>query len=318
MNTVQLKYFITVAETLSFTQAAKELFVAQTAISQQIAALERELDVTLFKRTTRTVHLTAAGNALYHDAKSVLAQLERATFKAKQYDSGAAGFLNLGFPGKHGMNFLTGLLKAFRNAHPNTGLTLSIEGNEVLQQAIKRELLDITFTFCRTTDRLQKDRDIYWLDLDTYPLCAVLPSDHPLADRKLIDWEEIRHETLLSGYMPGNLVEKNTDELNTLRINDPVFLLHSPQPPVYSDDALMPLIEAGYGIAILPSFRQTKGQEAPRFILLSGLGEGPHLMLGWRRNNPNPAVRDFLEVFLQYYPVFNPRFTPPESLNLDE
>ena len=48
MNTVQLKYFIAVAETLSFTQAARELFVAQTAISQQIASLERELDVTLF------------------------------------------------------------------------------------------------------------------------------------------------------------------------------------------------------------------------------------------------------------------------------
>ena len=52
MNTVQLKYFIAVAETLSFTQAARELFVAQTAISQQIASLERELDVTLFTRTS--------------------------------------------------------------------------------------------------------------------------------------------------------------------------------------------------------------------------------------------------------------------------
>lgn len=311
MNTVQLKYFIAVAETLSFTQAAKTLFVAQTAISQQIAALERELDVTLFVRTTRTVHLTAAGKALYADAKSVLAQLERATFKAKQYETGATGFLNLGFPGKHGMQFLTGLLKAFRQEHPHIGLTLSIEGNEMLQQAIKRELLDVTFTFCRTTERLLSSRTTTWLELDTYPLCAVLPSQHPLAGRKVIEWEEIRHEKLLSGYMPGNQVEKNVAEHSALRINDPVFLLHSSQPPIYSDDALMPLIEAGYGIAILPSFRQTMGPNMPRFIRLTGLGDGPHLMLGWQKSNPNPAVDCFLRVFLQYYPTVNPRFHPP-------
>ncbi len=314
MNAVQLKYFISVAETLSFTRASKELFVAQTAISQQIAALERELDVKLFLRTTRTVHLTAAGKSLYADAKSVLAQLERAAFKAKQYETGAAGFLNLGFPGKHGMQFLAGLLKVFRREHPAIGLTLSIEGNEVLQQAIKRELLDITFTFCRTTQRLMEDPNTTWLELDTYPLCVVLSSEHPLAGRELIEWEEVRHETLLSGYMPGNRADKNLDAANTLRINDPVFLLHSSQPPIYSDDALMPLIEAGYGIAVLPSFRQTRGEDMPRFIRLAGLGDGPHLMLGWQKNNPNPAVDRFLQVFYRYYPTVNPGFTGEGSL----
>ena len=308
MNTVQLKYFIAVAETLSFTQAARELFVAQTAISQQIASLERELDVTLFTRTTRAVHLTAAGKALYEEAKSVLAQLERATFKAKQYEIGAAGFLNLGFPGKHGMQFLTGLLKLFRRRYPEIGLTLSIEDNKVLQQALKRELLDITFTFCRTTDHLLNDRSTTWLELDTYPLCVVLSSEHPLAGRDVIEWDEIRSEKLLSGYMPGNQAEQNIDKLDALRINDPVFLLHSTHPPIYSDDALMPMIEAGYGIAILPSFRQTVGENKPRFIRLVGLGDGPHLMLGWQKYNPNPAVPHFLDVFLEYYPNANPRF----------
>ncbi len=308
MNTVQLKYFIAVAETLSFTQAARELFVAQTAISQQIASLERELDVTLFTRTTRSVHLTAAGKALYEEAKRVLAQLDRATFKAKQYESGIAGFLNLGFPGKHGMQFLTGLLKLFRQKHPDIGLTLSIEDNRVLQRAIQRESLDITFTFCRSTDRLLDDKNTNWLELDTYPLCVVLSSEHPLAERTVIDWDEIRYETLLSGYMPGNPAEQNIGDLSALRVSDPSFLLHSPRPPIYSDDALMPLIEAGYGIAILPSFRQTTDENMPRFVRLNGLGDGPHLMLGWQKNNPNPAVSHFLSVFLQYYPKVNPKF----------
>ena len=206
------------------------------------------------------------------------------------------------------MSFLTGLLKLFRRRYPDIGLTLSIEDNKVLQQALKRELLDITFTFCRTTDHLLNDKNTTWLELDTYPLCVVLSSEHPLADRTVIEWDEIRSERLLSGYMPGNQAEKNIDQLDPVRIHDPAFLLHSPQPPIYSDDALMPLIEAGYGIAILPSFRQTAGEDMPRFIRLVGLGDGPHLMLGWQKNNPNPAVPCFLDVFLEYYPSANPKF----------
>lgn len=148
------------------------------------------------------------------------------------------------------------MLKLFRRRYPGIGLTLSIEDNKVLQQALKRELLDITFTFCRTTDHLLNDRSTTWLELDTYPLCVVLSSEHPLAGRDVIEWDEIRSEKLLSGYMPGNQAEQNIDKLDALRINDPVFLLHSTHPPIYSDDALMPMIEAGYGIAILPSFRR--------------------------------------------------------------
>ena len=97
MNINQLKYFITVAETRNFTRAAEQFFVSQTAITQQIHALEHSLDVTLFDRSRRPIELTPAGKAFLREAKSILERVSSAVAKTRAASTGIVGELRLGY-----------------------------------------------------------------------------------------------------------------------------------------------------------------------------------------------------------------------------
>lgn len=97
MNTFQLSCFLAVAEYLNFSQAAQQLHVTHPAVSQQIQSLEKELNVKLFQRTTRSVKLTEEGKAFLNDARQIVAISDRAK---KRFDStmpGTLEVLSLGF-----------------------------------------------------------------------------------------------------------------------------------------------------------------------------------------------------------------------------
>lgn len=83
-----LRYFVAVARTRHFTQAAKELGISQPPLSQQIQRLEREVGTPLFRRLTRGVELTEAGESFYEDARQILAMSDAALEKARALPAG--------------------------------------------------------------------------------------------------------------------------------------------------------------------------------------------------------------------------------------
>src|SRR5687767_7575790 len=95
-NVHQLKVFLAVAETLSFTRAAERVFLTQSAVSHQMANLERELGVELVERRGRTVSLTAAGRALAQHARRVFTALNEATLAAQHAAKPGLGTLRIG------------------------------------------------------------------------------------------------------------------------------------------------------------------------------------------------------------------------------
>lgn len=101
MDIRQLRYFITVAEHLNFTKAANQLYVAQSAISQQIADLEDQVGVKLFIRNKRSVKLTPAGSVFLKEAIEIVEKTSGAIEKAKQTDEGIIGSLSIGFLAVH-------------------------------------------------------------------------------------------------------------------------------------------------------------------------------------------------------------------------
>lgn len=90
MTFQQLLYFQSVADSLSFSKAAKECFVSQTAISRQIRQLEQEMDLRLFDRDTTHVTLTSAGRYFFQQAQQITAQLRQAVETAQQIDRASA------------------------------------------------------------------------------------------------------------------------------------------------------------------------------------------------------------------------------------
>ena len=96
MNIQQLRYFLVLADTLSFTKTAEKYYISQTAVSNQIKALEEKLGVQLFQRDNRKVLLTPAGKVFVKEAKSIITRIEEAVQHTKDEDQGFGGEIPVG------------------------------------------------------------------------------------------------------------------------------------------------------------------------------------------------------------------------------
>ena len=115
MNTEQLRYFLSVARHRNFTEAAREFYITQPAITHQISALERELGARLFLRTTRSVSLTRAGELFLEDAKAMLDQETRALDRLRQMEASEQMELTIGYLNSATRHFLPRLVSDYRS-----------------------------------------------------------------------------------------------------------------------------------------------------------------------------------------------------------
>ena len=97
MNRNQLKYFVAAAESRSFTKAAEQFYISQTAITQQMQLLEESLGCALFDRSTRPVSLTPAGKIFLGEARAILDRMSSAVERVHDASTGLTGALRVGF-----------------------------------------------------------------------------------------------------------------------------------------------------------------------------------------------------------------------------
>lgn len=143
MELRHLRYFVAVAETLSFGRAAERLHISQPPLSRQIRGLEEELGTTLFSRTRRAVRLTAAGAALLPEARRLLRDADALQAGARQLASGEVGTLALGFISVAAYNLLPELVPEFRRRHPGVRLALQEATSDVQLAALRQGELDV-------------------------------------------------------------------------------------------------------------------------------------------------------------------------------
>src|ERR1051325_3160237 len=129
MELRHLRYFVAVAEEGHVTRAAERLGIQQPPLSQQIRALETELQVQLFRRKPRGVELTQAGEALLVEVRTILRQVEHAVAAARRAASGEGGRVGLGFTSSASFHPLVPrVIRGYREAHPLVTLTLEESG----------------------------------------------------------------------------------------------------------------------------------------------------------------------------------------------
>ncbi len=127
INSKQLYYFTIIAETGSFTAAAKKLGLSQPPLSKQIMLLEEELGVRLFERGSRKTELTEAGNFLYSRSTDILSMMGAVTEELHHFPSAYKGILKLGTISSSGI-LMHDFIKKFCNSHPNVRFEI-MEGN---------------------------------------------------------------------------------------------------------------------------------------------------------------------------------------------
>ena len=150
MELRRLRYFLAVAEELSFTRAAVRLQMAQPPLSTQIQLLESELGVTLFDRSRRAITLTAAGLALVPEARRLLADAEQTARIVRHAADGTVGRLAVGFVPAAVNGVLPDILRRYRERYPGVALSLYERGPDDLMRQLHEHRIEAAFLFART------------------------------------------------------------------------------------------------------------------------------------------------------------------------
>lgn len=124
MELRQLQYFLAVAEVLSFSQAARQLNMAQPPLTRRIRQLEQELGVQLFDRNSRRVELTNVDRVFVEEAHRVLEQVEQSIEVTQRASRGEVGRLVIAFEGSSAYDVIPASLKAYREQFPNVELVV--------------------------------------------------------------------------------------------------------------------------------------------------------------------------------------------------
>src|SRR5690242_2908151 len=139
----QLRYFAAVAEELHFGRAAERLGMAQPPLTQQIQKLERALGYPVFERRPRQTRLTAAGEALYEEARRVLRDFDEALERARRAGRGESGRLILGTPPSVMLTRLPAAIRRYRERYPQVELTLRELSTSAIAEQFERGALDV-------------------------------------------------------------------------------------------------------------------------------------------------------------------------------
>jgi DNA-binding transcriptional LysR family regulator len=189
----QLRYFVAVAETLNFRQAAERLHLAQPALSSTIRGLESELGVQLFERTTRSVSLTPTGEVFLERARRTLASAEETFAVGRDAAAGLAGQLRVG-ASPIAVHIVADLRARWAEARPGIAVHVTEAATGPLLDGVASGELDLAIAWCPLYERpLRFER------LHDEPVLAHVATDHPLAGETCVSLERLAQERILVG-----------------------------------------------------------------------------------------------------------------------
>ncbi len=189
----QIKYFQTVVRCNSFSKAADECYISQSAISQQIQALERELGVVLLKREKRRLSLTVAGEHFYQKSLLIVADFERLCSETKQIANGNDYTLNIGYcKGYGGAEFQRAVVE-FTAKYPDVPVDVKNGNHEDLYEMLRTNRVDLVLN-----DQRRAFSDEYVNTILTVIGCHIeISSRNPIADLRCVNAVDLRHTSCI-------------------------------------------------------------------------------------------------------------------------
>lgn len=280
-----MRYVIAVAEEKNFTRAAERCFVVQSSLSHQVKALERELGVTLFARSSRRVELTAAGEAFLVQARASLGAAERAVSEAAAANGQIRGTLTVGVIPTVTTIDVPAVLGRFHRTHPSVRIRMRGGGSDEFIVAIREGSIDVA---------------VLGLADDTPPtgvrtrvlarekLVAVTSSDHPFAGLRGLRLADLADESFVD-FPEGTPGRAQSDlAFHAAGVRREVAF------EAVTTDLILGLVRQGLVIALLPpAVIPTDCDD----LLTNPVTAGPTRVeyLAWSSFNPSPAARSFLD-----------------------
>jgi DNA-binding transcriptional LysR family regulator len=286
----QLRYFVAVAEELSFTRAALRLHLSQPPLSQQIRALEEDLDVRLLEGTNRHVALTEPGRVFLEKARQILAKAGEARSQVTAAAAGYSGQLRLAYSVSVSFHpALPQTLLRYGQIAPKVALQLSEMYTEPQFAALLAGQIDVGFVRDEPTNP-QTARSLRLNVIDREPLLLALPTGHPLAGRSSLHLAEVAGDAFVS--QPRQLVATLYDRLVKLATRagfQPTIIQHAQQV-----NGLLALVAGGLGLALVPASMRAVRLAGVSYVPLEDADAYLLLALASRVDDTSPVLQQFL------------------------
>lgn len=294
MNIDQLKCFVILSETLSFTHTAEIIHLTQPAITHQIKKLESLLKLKLFIRNKQGVQLTAVGKLFYPEAKDILTRLQIAIGKASSLNQGRTEVISIGYEGhdleKHN---LPNIINIFKKTYPQTKVMVYRLNHKERKIAIQNQKVDLILT---TKDNIESTENVIYKQIMSCGLDCVINKTSPLSEKSLMHIEDIQQENIIL-YDPL----QGPKEFNL--IQDKLLQLFPDSYFTYADSEYSAsiMIKCNEGIAIMPSFcRQlNNGLKQIPFIIDEQLSYG----VAYLKGTPNRHTYEISKIIKENFDV---------------
>ena len=287
MELRHLRYFCAVAEHGSFTTAARQLNVSQSGVSGQVRDLEEEIGVSLFRRNRREVTLTPEGSVFLHEAREILIRADRAIELTLRSSKGMSGTLTVGLCGPATAAFLPKLIRKFRKEF--SGVTVALRELNTSEQieALLNGHIDIAFTRgIPVESRALLGHELFVRE----PLVVALPKGHPLSGEQTIALNRLAKDRLILYFREGAPEVFDAILAMCKRAKFSPRIGDTPR----SWQSILTMVEAGEGVAIVPSAVQYLRADDVIFRPLMDKRCKVDAIIAWRRNQSSTVVDSFL------------------------
>ena len=284
MDISNLKAFVSIANTGSFSLASEELFLTQPAISKRIASLESELNTPLFDRIGRKVRLTAAGETLYTHAQLILKEVNNAKQSVINLSDSIQGELKIATSHHIGLHRLPSVLTHYVANYPSVDLAIEFMDSEDACKLIEQGEIELAIVTLPLTPIPNLHQELIWDD----PLSFVVKKNHELSNKKITLQELTTHAAVLPSHgtftreVIQQLFAKHQLELN-IRMSTNYL------------ETIKMLIQVGLGWGVLPNSMLDKDLVAlkvPKVNIARQLGIVWHAKHSL--SNPAQALLDYL------------------------
>ena len=291
MELRHLRYFVSVAEALSFTKAAQNLNTAQPSLTRQIKDLEEELGVRLLNRTKQQVTLTNEGRSFLADAKRVLALAAEAVASLRRLSSGELLALNIGYVSNLFYDLLPKTLASFHQSFPAVSVNLFDMSCGEQFSALENGKLDLGFVGLH--EPIAR-RGLEFRKIASYKTVAALPQDNPLAGKKTVELKALApmffigmSETSYPGYRDW-LTKTCMQSGFTPKILQDVDL----------ERTMIQAVASGLGVALVPE--QLKKLEHEKVVFRTiNPAVATEGCVAWKNENPPAALQGYIRIVEQ-------------------
>lgn len=291
-----LHYFVAVAEELHFGRAAKRLNLSQPPLSQQIAQLEKELEVNLFNRTKRHTELTPAGKYFLEHSYEILNKLERTCNDVRKIHQGEKGQLIIGYTGILS-KLLLNLIRTYRSRYSKVEVVLQFLSSASQIQSLTENKIKLGFVCPPIESSNLNSRLVGYA-----PFVVALPSTHPLAKSTTpLDIRELKSEPFIMTHRknePGyydtiiSICNRSGFSPNVIQEAEGIF-------------TILTLISTGMGISLVTTLALEYGNSGVVFRPVLDDTATMDLSMVWRKNEESPLVDTFLGVYDELFNEVN-------------